>query len=110
MNCIFCKIVKGEIPANKVKEGDNYFAFNDINPQAPTHILIIPKEHFADLTEVKDANLLGHLVQAAGDLAKELKLEKGFRVVINTGSDAGQTVFHLHLHLFGGRIMQWPPG
>lgn len=110
MNCIFCKIVKGEIPASKVKEGDNYIAFNDINAQAPTHILIIPKEHFADISEVKDANLSGHLLQAASDIARELKLDKGYRIVINTGADAGQTVFHLHLHILGGRTMQWPPG
>ena len=110
MNCMFCKIVKGEIPASKVKEGENFIAFKDINPQAPTHVLIIPKEHFADLTQVSDALLLGQLLQAASAIAKDLQLDKGFRVVINTGADAGQTVFHLHVHLFGGRIMEWPPG
>jgi histidine triad (HIT) family protein len=110
MNCIFCKIAAGEIPANIVKKGDNYVAFRDLNPQAPTHVLIIPKEHFSGLPDVRDANLLGSLMQAAAEIAAELGLDNGFRCVVNTGTEGGQTVFHLHIHLLGGRNMEWPPG
>lgn len=110
MNCIFCKVVAGEIPAKIVKEGDSYMAFKDINPQAPAHLLLIPKQHYSDLTEVKDITLLGSLLEAATTVASEQGLNKGFRVVINTGKESGQTVFHLHLHILGGRTMHWPPG
>jgi histidine triad (HIT) family protein len=111
-DCLFCKIVSGEIPANRISEDDFCIAFPDINPQAPTHVLIIPKEHIASharaLPEHKP--LLGHLMASAADLAKALKLDKGYRVVMNTGDDGGQTIHHLHLHLLGGRHMNWPPG
>lgn len=109
-NCIFCKIVAGEIPAKLVKESERFVAFNDINAQAPKHLLLIPKEHYANITEIRDSNLLGELFLAAGDLAKEQGLHDGFRLVVNTGADGGQTVFHLHIHILGGRAMNWPPG
>ncbi len=109
-NCLFCKIVSGNIPAKLVKTGDKWVAFSDINPQAPTHILVIPKEHFSALSEMKDANLLGIIFQAAAEIAVDQHLEPGYRLVVNTGADAGQTVFHMHIHLLGGRNMDWPPG
>lgn len=109
-DCLFCKIVGGEIPAAKVGEGEDWFAFNDINAQAPTHVLVIPKSHFANVTEVEDKQKLGSLFHAAGKLAKKLNLENGFRLVVNTGEDGGQTVFHLHIHILGGRSLNWPPG
>ena len=109
-DCLFCKIAGGQIPANVVKQTDTYLAFRDIDPQAPTHILVIPKEHFTSISDVRDANLLGSLFQAATAIAAEEKLDKGFRIVVNTGSDGGQTVFHIHIHLLGGRNMTWPPG
>ncbi len=109
-DCLFCKIAGGQIPAKVVKETDSYMAFRDINPQAPTHILVIPKSHFADVSQVKDAQLLGSLMQAAAGIAAEEKLGNGFRLVVNTGADGGQTVFHLHIHLLGGRSLDWPPG
>jgi histidine triad (HIT) family protein len=109
-NCIFCKIVAGEIPAKLVKEGENFLAFSDINAQAPHHMLVIPKEHYPNITEFRDAKGLGELFLAAADLAKEKGLKEGFRLVVNTGADGGQTVFHLHIHILGGRAMTWPPG
>ncbi|MBX9686743.1 MAG: histidine triad nucleotide-binding protein [Candidatus Obscuribacterales bacterium] len=109
-DCIFCKIASGKIPAQIIKEGESYVAFKDLNPQAPTHLLLIPKDHYSMLSEVKDCNLLGTLFQQAAELAAEMKLADGFRLVVNTGDDGGQTVFHLHIHILGGRRMQWPPG
>ena len=111
-DCLFCKILAGEIPANRVYEDEFCIAFPDINPQAPTHLLVIPKEHIASQAKaVADhKSLLGHLMAATANLARSQKLEKGYRVVINTGDDGGQTVQHLHLHLLGGRHMKWPPG
>lgn len=112
-NCIFCKIVDGQIPATKVYEDDLSFAFRDINPQAPTHILLIPKRHVVSLNEISevDRSLLGHLLMVSGQIAKQEKInDNGFRVVINSGADAGQSVFHIHLHVMGGRPMAWPPG
>lgn len=112
-NCIFCKIVDGQIPATKVYEDDLSFAFRDINPQAPTHILLIPKRHVVSLNEISevDRSLMGHLLMVSGQIAKQEKInDNGFRVVINSGSDAGQSVFHIHLHVMGGRPMAWPPG
>lgn len=111
-DCLFCKILAGEIPANRVYEDENAIAFPDINPQAPTHLLIIPKEHLASQTKVlaEHEQLLGHLLVVAAELARTHKLDKGYRVVINTGEDGGQTVHHLHVHLLGGRPMHWPPG
>jgi histidine triad (HIT) family protein len=111
-DCLFCKIAAKQIPAKLVHEDDDVFAFEDINPQAPTHILICPKKHFASLTEAtpEDEALLGKLALVAAKLAREKKLGSGYRTVVNSGSGAGQTVFHLHMHLLGGREFHWPPG
>ncbi len=112
-NCLFCKIIKKEIPAKIAFEDETLLAFYDISPQAPTHILIIPKEHIVALPEIdsSDKLLLGEILYKATELAKSLGLDKdGFRVVNNTGTFGGQTVFHLHFHLLGGRQMTWPPG
>jgi histidine triad (HIT) family protein len=109
--CIFCKIAAGEIPADVVKQGNGMLAFRDVNPQAPTHLLIIPTTHIGSLNDAKDPQLLGALLGFARDLAQEQGLgTRGYRVVLNTNPDGGQTVFHLHLHLLGGRPMHWPPG
>jgi len=109
---IFSKIIRREIPADIVYEDDLCLAFRDITPQAPIHILVIPKKPISKLSEAQteDEALLGHLLFAVSEIAKEQSLEKGYRVVINTGEDGGQTVFHLHLHLLGGRALGWPPG
>jgi histidine triad (HIT) family protein len=110
-NCIFCKIVKGEIPAKKVYEDDQMLAFLDLAPQAPTHFLVIPKQHIRNIMEAQDRDLIGALVLKAADLAAKLGCaEKGARFVINCKSDGGQTVDHLHVHVLGGRPMTWPPG
>lgn len=112
-DCLFCKIIAGDIPANKVYEDDNVLAFHDISPAAPTHILIIPKKHIAAVKDAgaEDAELLGKLTLKASDIAREHGLEEdGYRFVINTGKQGGQTVFHIHLHILGGRAMTWPPG
>jgi len=111
-DCLFCKIVAGTIPAKRVFEDEQSIAFADINPQAPTHLLIIPKEHLASLAHAAAENAagLGHLVFVATELARTYDLAKGYRLVINTGDDGGQTVHHLHIHLLGGRHMTWPPG
>jgi len=109
--CVFCRIAAGEIAATIVKRSDALLAFKDLNPQAPTHLLVIPTDHVASLNETKDAQLLGRLLGFARDLAREVGIaERGYRVVVNTNPDGGQTVFHLHLHLLGGRPMAWPPG
>lgn len=111
-NCIFCKIIENEIPSTKVFENDDILAFRDIEPQAPVHIVIIPKKHYKSVLEVEDnSQILSELLTAAKTIAKQEGLdENGFRLVINTGEEGGQTVDHLHLHLLGGRSMQWPPG
>jgi histidine triad (HIT) family protein len=110
-DCLFCKIVAGEIPANVVRENEYYLAFRDINPQAPTHVLAIPRRHVATLNEADDAELLGGLVLFARDVAADEGLaEDGYRVVVNTNAGAGQTVFHIHAHVLGGRPLRWPPG
>jgi len=110
-DCLFCKIAAGEIPAEIVKKTDQFVAFRDISPQAPTHVLVIPTYHVASLNDAKDAGLLGKMLAFARDLARELGIaERGYRVVLNTNPDGGQTVFHLHVHLLGGRVMKWPPG
>lgn len=112
-DCLFCKIIAGEIPSNKVYSDDDIYAFQDINPAAPQHVLVIPKRHLTDVSSAneEDQALLGKLLLKANQIAQELGLTKdGFRYVINTGRDGGQTVFHLHLHLLGGRALQWPPG
>jgi len=111
-DCLFCKIVAGTIPAKRLHEDEQSIAFADINPQAPTHLLLIPKRHIASLAQAtaEDTPLLGHLMAAATGLARAHGLGGGYRIVINTGDDGGQTVHHLHLHLLGGRPMTWPPG
>ncbi|HEY6061907.1 MAG TPA: histidine triad nucleotide-binding protein [Gemmatimonadales bacterium] len=110
-DCLFCKVARGEIPASVVKRAGRLLAFRDINPQAPTHLLVIPTEHVGSLDETGDGALLGELLLFARDVAREAGLaERGYRVVLNTNADGGQTVFHLHAHLLGGRTMRWPPG
>jgi histidine triad (HIT) family protein len=112
-DCLFCKIIRREIPATLVYEDDRVVAFNDINPQAPTHVLVVPKRHIATLNDigVEEDQLVGEMVRRAADLAREHGLSAGgYRTVFNTNRDAGQTVFHIHLHLLGGRSMTWPPG
>lgn len=110
--CLFCKIAAQEVPATVVWRDEKALAFRDINPQAPTHILIIPLKHVAGLDEAgeEDRELLGHLLLLARRLADSEGLEQGYRLVVNNGSGAGQSVFHLHLHLLGGRGFKWPPG
>ena len=111
--CIFCKIAAGEIPAAKIFEDERAVVFRDINPQAPTHALVIPRAHVASLNEAGGADeaLLGHLLLVAARVAREGGLaESGYRTVINTGAEVGQTVFHIHVHLLGGRALTWPPG
>jgi histidine triad (HIT) family protein len=112
MDCLFCKIASAAIPVTRLYEDGQILAFPDINPQAPTHILIIPKQHIASLAHAssQDTPLLGHLLTAATEIARQQNLTNGYRTVINTGPDGGQTVNHLHLHLLGGRPMHWPPG
>lgn len=112
-DCLFCKIVDGEIPASTVYEDEHVLAFNDINPVAPVHQLIIPKKHIATLNDLhsSDAELVGKMYLVATQLAEQAGLSKdGYRTVMNCGAAAGQTVFHIHLHLLGGRSMSWPPG
>lgn len=112
MPCLFCKIIAGEIPSKMVFEDHLTFAFRDINPQAPTHVLVVPRKHIASLAEtgVEHQELLGYLQLVAARIAVNEGLSNGFRTVINSGPDGGQTVDHLHLHLLGGRPMHWPPG
>lgn len=110
-DCLFCRIVRGEIPAKLVFENDHCVAFRDINPQAPVHVLVVPRAHVASLNEATDAAMIGHLSLAAAEIAKaEGVAEAGYRAVVNTNRAAGQTVFHVHLHLLGGRDLGWPPG
>ena len=116
-DCIFCKIVSKEIPTKILFENEDCIAFNDIKPVSPVHILVIPKSHIKNLWEVENGigtlhatSLLGKLLLAAKEVAKQQKLEEGFRTVINTGDNGGQTVYHLHVHVLGGRFHKWPPG
>jgi histidine triad (HIT) family protein len=111
-DCLFCKIVAGKIPAKKVYEDEHTLAFEDINPKAPTHVLIIPKKHIVGLKEAKaeEADLVGRCHLAAAEVARERGIENGYRTVLNVGPGAGQSVFHLHVHLLGGRDLAWPPG
>ena len=110
-DCLFCRIVRGEIPVKFVAENAHCVAFRDINPQAPTHVLIVPRAHVASLNEAKDPAMVGELALLASAIARtEGIAARGYRTVFNTNADAGQTVFHLHLHLLGGRQMGWPPG
>ena len=111
-DCLFCKIVKKEIPCNKVYENENFLGFFDIDPKAPTHILVIPKKHFENVYELvqSDLSLTSELMKVATQIAKQENLNNGFRIVINTGKDGGQSVFHVHAHVLGGRSLSWPPG
>ena len=110
-NCLFCHVVRGEISVAIVAESPDCIAFRDINPQAPVHVLIIPREHIASLNDATDAATIGRLSLLAADVArKEGIADSGYRTVMNTNADAGQTVFHVHLHLLGGRKIGWPPG
>jgi histidine triad (HIT) family protein len=112
MSCLFCKIIEGKIPSTAVYEDGQCYAFTDLHPQAPVHILVVPREHISSLNEADpgDGALLGHLLWAAAEIAHDKNLASGYRVVINTGEDAGQSVDHLHVHLLGGRPLAWPPG
>jgi histidine triad (HIT) family protein len=110
-DCLFCRIVRREIPAAVVAETEDCIAFRDINPQAPVHVLVVPRQHVASLNEVTDPALVGRMALLAAEIAKREGIaESGYRAVINTNGEAGQTVFHIHLHLIGGRPMRWPPG
>jgi len=112
-DCLFCKIVEGEIPCDKIFENDQVIAFRDLNPQAPTHILVIPRKHISTVNELTadDKNIVGEMVLAAQAVAKQEGIEEsGYRLVMNCNEGAGQTVFHIHLHIMGGRRMNWPPG
>lgn len=112
-NCLFCKIIGGEIPGDFVHQDDSCVVIRDVHPQAPTHLLVIPREHLESLDDAsqKDEGLLGHLLRVGARMANDLGHgESGYRSVINTGAGAGQSVFHLHVHVLGGRPMNWPPG
>jgi len=112
-DCIFCRIANGEIPSDKLYEDDQLVAFRDINPQAPVHVLIVPKRHIQSVNGLKDgdAKLLGHMFETARNIATALGVSgSGYRIVVNTGENGGQTVPHLHFHLLGGRALGWPPG
>ena len=111
-DCLFCRIVRGEVPSRKVYEDDRAYVFEDIHPQAPTHVLIIPKKHIVDIKSAtpEDAETIGYLHLVAARLARERNIEDGYRTVFNVGPRSGQSVFHLHLHLLGGRDLRWPPG
>jgi histidine triad (HIT) family protein len=113
IDCIFCKIINGEIPSKKLYEDDKVYAFYDINPEAPVHFLVIPKEHIdsADALDENNVNIVSHIFTVINKLAKQLNVsDKGYRIVNNCGEDGGQTVQHLHFHVLGGRCLQWPPG
>jgi histidine triad (HIT) family protein len=111
IDCLFCKMVRGEIKPDIIFENDHVLAFKDINPQAPVHLLVIPKRHITTMNELEDANLGGEILKAAVTLAKQLGIaEDGYRTVFNCNNHGGQAVYHLHLHLLGGRQMAWPPG
>ncbi len=111
-NCLFCRILRGEIPSKKVYEDEQIYAFEDINPKAPTHVLVIPRKHVAGLREAQadDAEIIGRCHLIAAKIARDRNIEKGYRTVLNVGPESGQSVFHLHVHLIGGRKMSWPPG
>jgi histidine triad (HIT) family protein len=111
-DCLFCKIVRREIPSKKVYEDEHTYAFEDIDPKAPTHVLIVPKEHLPGLKEAtpQDAELVGRCHLVAAHIARQRGIEEGYRTVLNVGPRSGQSVFHLHVHLLGGRDLRWPPG
>lgn len=112
LNCLFCRIIRGEVPSKKVHEDDHIYAFEDIHPQGPTHVLVVPKKHIAGLKEAMtdDAVLIGLCHLTAARIARDRAIEDGYRTVLNVGPRAGQSVFHLHVHLIGGRPLSWPPG
>jgi histidine triad (HIT) family protein len=113
MDCIFCKIIEDEIPSRKIYEDEEVLAFHDISPQAPVHVLVVPKKHIAKISDISehDEGLIGKLVHTSKKVATDLGiLDDGFRLVINNGESANQTVFHIHLHVLGGRTFNWPPG
>jgi histidine triad (HIT) family protein len=111
-DCIFCRIVKGEIPSKKVYEDEHTYAFEDLDPKAPTHVLVVPKKHIRGLKEAEetDAEVVGRCHLAAAKIAKQRGIEDGYRTVLNVGPGSGQSVFHMHVHLLGGRKLAWPPG
>jgi histidine triad (HIT) family protein len=111
-DCIFCRIINGEIPSKKVYEDEHTYAFEDLDPQAPTHVLVIPKKHIRGLKEAEssDAEVVGRCHLAAAKIAKDRGIEDGYRTVLNVGPGSGQSVFHMHVHLVGGRKLNWPPG
>ena len=111
-DCLFCRIIRGEVPSRKVYEDEHTYAFEDINPQGPTHVLVVPKKHIRGLKEAvaEDAEEIGRCHLVAADLARKRNIENGYRTVLNVGPGAGQSVFHLHVHLIGGRDLSWPPG
>jgi histidine triad (HIT) family protein len=111
-DCLFCNMIEGKTSSNKVYEDDNVYAFHDVRPQAPTHILIVPRKHIRGLKEAmpEDAEIIGYMHIVAAQIARERGIEQGYRTVFNVGPQSGQSVFHLHLHLIGGRQMSWPPG
>lgn len=111
-NCLFCRIAARQLPAKIVFEDETVLAFEDLHPQSPVHVLIVPRKHIPSLKEAapEDEALLGHLLSVAAQLARERNIEKGYRTVINNGPWAGQSVYHLHVHLLGGRVFHWPPG
>jgi histidine triad (HIT) family protein len=111
-DCLFCRIIRGEIPSKKVYDDEHTYAFEDINPQAPTHVLVVPKRHICGLKEAtpEDAVVIGRCHLVAADIARHRSIEDGYRTVLNVGARAGQSVFHLHVHLLGGRNLSWPPG
>lgn len=112
MSCLFCQIIEGTIPSTPIYQDDLGYAFADISPKAPFHVLVVPREHISSLDAAGEdkKDLLGHLLWAASEIARKKGLTDGYRVVVNTGADGGQTVEHLHLHVMGGRAMSWPPG
>jgi len=111
-DCLFCRIIRGEVPSKKVHEDEHTFAFEDLHPQGPTHVLVVPKKHIAGLREAtaEDAALVGRCHLVAAQIARDRSIEDGHRTVLNVGPRAGQSVFHLHVHLIGGRSLHWPPG
>jgi histidine triad (HIT) family protein len=111
-DCLFCKIVRQQIPSKKVYEDEHTFAFEDIDPKAPTHVLIVPKKHISGLKEANQshAEIIGRCHLVAAEIARQRKIEDGYRTVLNVGPKSGQSVFHLHVHLIGGRDLRWPPG
>lgn len=112
MDCLFCKIIEGSIPSEKIYEDDIVYAFSDIDPQAPKHFLVVPKTHIASIDEIDESHkeLMGHIFLVISKIAKDMGLNNGYRVVNNIGEDGGQTVKHIHFHVLGGRSLNWPPG